>query len=81
LQIKGILLTRHNKRTILSRDIVDVINNNAKAINTKLYKTTIRECISIKEAQLKKTNIYTYAPKSNAALDYMEFVEEYTKNV
>jgi chromosome partitioning protein len=81
LQIKGILLTRHNKRTILSRDVVDVINNNAKAINTKLYKSTIRECIAIKEAQLKKTNIYAYAPKSNAALDYMEFVEEYLKDV
>lgn len=76
LQIKGILLTRHNKRTVLSRDMQDILKNTAEYLNTFLYDTVIRECISLKESQVSQLDIFTYAPKSNATEDYNMFIDE-----
>jgi len=77
LRIAGILLTRHNPRTILSRDMADVADATAKRIGTFLYTTVIRESVVIKEAQVNRQPIYDYAPKSNAAADYMAFTDEF----
>jgi len=79
LIIKGIFLTRYSKRAILSRDVAEMIELTAKQLGTKLYKTTIRECIAIKEAQARKVSIYKYAPKSNASLDYESLIKEIIK--
>jgi chromosome partitioning protein len=82
LKIMGILLTRYNPRTIISRDISDMISKTAQQFQTRLYKTQIRECTAIKESQIKQTDIFTYAPNSNAAADYSRLAEEiinYTK--
>ena len=76
LEIKGILLTRYSSRAILSRDIADVIEKTARKLNTKLFKTAIRENIAIKEAQANQQDIFSYAPKSNAAIDYAKFIDE-----
>ncbi len=76
LKILGILLTRYSSRSILSRDIADVIEQTAQSLRTRLFKTTIRENIAIKEAQAKQRDIFSYAPKSNAAADYQAFTEE-----
>lgn len=77
LYIKGILITRYNGRAILSKDMQSNFEEAAAQLNTKLYKTPIRECISIKEAQASQQDIYSYAPKSNAAKDYNAFIEEF----
>ena len=79
LSIRGILLTRYNARAILSRDMQDNLREAAKQLKTKVYSAPIRECISIKEAQARKINIFDYAPKSNAAKDYLAFTEEFTE--
>jgi chromosome partitioning protein len=76
LKVKGILLTRYSSRAILSRDISDVLEQTAKRLNTKLFKTPIRETISVKEAQANQQDIFSYAPKNNAAIDYAEFINE-----
>lgn len=76
LIIKGILLTRYNPRTILSRDIAEAIGKITEQMGTRLFKTTIRECIAIKEAQISQRDIFSYAPGSNASKDYSAFIEE-----
>jgi chromosome partitioning protein len=76
LEVKGILLTRHNTRAVLSRDIAEVIEQTAERLRTRLFKTAIRENVAIREAQARQQDIYSYAPKSNAALDYGAFVDE-----
>lgn len=76
LEIAGILLTRYNPRTVLSRDITAMIDQTAEKLHTKLFTTTIRETVSIKEAQASQAGIYDYAPKSNAAQDYSAFIDE-----
>lgn len=77
LYIKGILLTRFSDRAVLSRELASMIDTTAAKLETKLFKATIREAISIKEAQANKQDIFQYAPKSKVADDYMQFVEEY----
>ena len=72
LRIAGLLLTRYNNRAILSRDLKESIETKATEMGTKLYNTIIKEGIAIREAQTSRQNIFDYAPKSNAAIDYMD---------
>lgn len=76
LKLFGILLVRYSKRTILSRDMAEVIEATAAKVGTFVYEATIRECVALKEAQAKRTDIYSYAPRSNATSDYLAFVDE-----
>lgn len=74
--IEGILLTRYNKRAILSNEIKGTAEMIAKELNTIVFDTHIRSSISIQEAQTKQENLYYYAPRNSAVTDYMKFVEE-----
>jgi chromosome partitioning protein len=76
LSIKGILLTRYNPRSILSRDVTDMIQDTAARLATVVYKTTIREAVAIKEAQARQMDIFSYAPKGAVTEDYEKFVTE-----
>lgn len=76
LVIGGILLTRYNNRAILSRDLTDLINETAQKIQTKVFKSSVREAIAIKESQAMQMDIFTYAPSSKVAKDYDGFIEE-----
>ncbi|MCL2565767.1 MAG: ParA family protein [Defluviitaleaceae bacterium] len=76
LVIKGILLTRYNSRTVLTRDITEIIRYKAHELGAKFYSSPIRESISIKEAQVGRTSIFQYSPKSNATEDYEVFIKE-----
>ena len=77
LKVNGILITRHNARTILAGNIINEIEKQAEALHTSVYKAKIRECVAVREAQLLRQDIFTYAKYSNAALDYMAFIDEF----
>ena len=77
--IAGLLLTRYSDRTILSRDLKERIEAKARELDSKLYNIIIREGVSIREAQTARQSIFEYAPKSNPAVDYMDFITEYLK--
>lgn len=79
LKIRGILITRYNGRAIISRDMQANLEDAARQLHTKLYSTPIRECTSIKEAQASQQDIFTYAPRSNAAKDYADFIKEFMR--
>lgn len=76
INIEGILLTRYNKRVILSSEIKGTAEMIAKELNTTVFNTHIRSSISIQEAQTNQENLYKYAPRNTAVMDYMQFVEE-----
>jgi chromosome partitioning protein len=76
LSIMGIVLTRYNGRAIIRREVAEMLEQTARGLNTKLYKSRIRECTALVEAQATKQNIYSYAPRSNAAADYKALVAE-----
>lgn len=77
IKLMGVLLTRHNVRAILTRDMSDIAQQTADKIGTFLYKTVIREAVAVKEAQACRESIYSYAPNSNPSIDYMKFVIEF----
>lgn len=76
LQVDGILLTRFNGRAVISREIADMMEEEASALNTRIYSTRIRECTAVKEAQALREDIFSYSPRSNAARDYKTVIEE-----
>lgn len=76
LAIEGILVTRYSSRTVLSREALEALKEKARSMGTKVFNTTIRECISIKEAQAVRESIHTYAPRSNASKDYSALIDE-----
>ena len=76
LEVMGILLTRYNKRSVIRREVAETLKTTAEEIGTRLYNTTIRECISLVEAQAMRTDIFSYAPRSNATADYNALLVE-----
>lgn len=78
LKIKGIVITRYNARTVISKDMAEMLKETAGSLHTRLYNTRIRECTALKEAQAMGKDIFTYAPRSNGATDYKALVNEIT---
>lgn len=76
LTVMGVLITRYSGRSILSRQAVDMIGDEAVKLGTILFKTRIRAAVAVQEAQMVGESIYTYAPKSKPAADYMDFTKE-----
>lgn len=76
LIISGILITRYNGRATLSRSLAELLEQTATQMQTKVYKSRIREAIAIKEAQAQMQDIFSYARRSNPAKDYNAFINE-----
>ena len=76
LTVQGVLLTRYQPRSILTKELTELIEDTAIALETKVFKTKIREAIAIKEAQAMHEDIFSYAPKSKVAGDYRDFLQE-----
>ena len=76
LKIGGVVFTRHNARTILARDLTDVITEKCGELDIPVFKTTIREGVAVREAQTQRMSIFDYAPKSKPAKDYMQLIKE-----
>lgn len=79
LKVEGILLTRYAGRANLTKYLREEFTEPAAELKTKVFNTTIRECIAIKEAHLMRQSIFDYDSKSNAAIDYTAFIDELLK--
>ncbi len=76
LKIMGILLTKFNKRGIFAREILGTAELIAKDLGIRLFESTIRESVAMRESQALQKSIMDYSPRSNSAKDYMAFTEE-----
>lgn len=76
ITIKGILLTRFNSRTTLSNELRELLEDKARELNTKVFKSTIREAIAVKESQILGRSLFNYKPSANVTNDYREFIKE-----
>lgn len=78
IRIDGILLTRYNKRIVLSQAIREEIDKQiAPILHTKTYETTIREGVAIREAAYEQESIFNYALSAPAVQDYAVFLDEF----
>lgn len=76
LIVRGIILTRYNKRALISQEITNMMTETATQIGTQIFNTFIRECVAIKEAQGLRQLLFSYAPNCNAAIDYYNLINE-----
>ena len=76
LKVMGILLTRFNKRTLLSRDVMEMAQQLALQINTVVFSTKIRTGVAIAEAPAHGESIFDYNPRSSAVKDYQDLIQE-----
>lgn len=76
LQIEGVLLTRHNSRTNLAQQVTALADQLAQKLGTKLFHSTIRESVIVKESQILQQDLFTYAPKAKVTQDYASFISE-----
>jgi len=80
LKVEGILITRHSSRAILNRDMADTITETAQKLGTQVFRAMVREGVAVREAQAMREPLHTYAPTSNPARDYADFIDEYLQN-
>jgi chromosome partitioning protein len=73
LEIMGVLITMHDKRTSLARDIRGQIQ---KVFGSKVFKTVITKSVRLEESPAYKESIFTFAPDSSGATEYYSLSEE-----
>jgi chromosome partitioning protein len=73
LQILGVVITMHDKRTSLAKDIRMQIK---KVFGGKVFKTVITKSVRLEESPAYKESIFTYAPESTGASEYYSLCEE-----
>jgi chromosome partitioning protein len=73
LRILGVVITMHDKRTALARDIRAQID---KVFGSKVFKTVITKSVRLEESPAYKESIFTFAPDSTGAAEYYRLCEE-----
>jgi chromosome partitioning protein len=78
LKLLGAVITMHDKRTTLARDVQKAIN---QLFGNKVFKTAITKSIRLEESPAHKESIFTFAPQSSGALEYYKLCEEVIERV
>ena len=73
LRILGVVITMHDKRTALARDIRAQIE---KVFGKKVFQTVITKSVRLEESPAYKESIFTFAPDSTGATEYYRLCEE-----
>jgi chromosome partitioning protein len=73
LQLLGVVITLHDRRTTLSHDIVKQIQ---QVFGEKVFRTVISKSVRLEESPAYKESIFSYAPKSSGAVEYEELCRE-----
>jgi chromosome partitioning protein len=73
LQILGVLITLHDRRTVLGRDIKNRIR---EVFKEKVFDTAISKSVRLEESPAYKQSIFTFAPNSTGAMEYYKLSEE-----
>jgi len=78
LKLLGAVITLHDKRTTLSRDVQKAIND---AFGDRVFQTTISKSIRLEESPAHRESIFTFAPQSSGAYEYYRLCEEVIERV
>ena len=78
LKLLGAVITLHDKRTTLSRDVQKAIT---EVFGGRVFKTTISKSIRLEESPAHKESIFTFAPQSSGAYEYYRLCEEVIERV
>ncbi len=73
LQVLGVVITLHDKRTTLAREVQEQIR---RVFGAKMFDTVITKSVRLEESPAYKESIFTFAPHSSGASEYAKLCEE-----
>jgi chromosome partitioning protein len=73
LQIVGVVITMHDRRTSIARDTRYQIQ---RVFGEKVFRTVISKSVRLEESPAYKEPIFTFAPESSGATEYYSLCEE-----
>lgn len=73
LDLLGVLVTKHDRRTLLSRGVYEEIY---KGFGEKVFETTISKSVRLEESPAYRESIFTFAPASSGAIEYAKLCDE-----
>jgi len=78
LKLLGAVITLHDKRTTLARDVHKAIE---EVFAGRVFETTISRSIRLEESPAHRESIFTFAPQSSGAYEYYRLCEEVIERV
>jgi chromosome partitioning protein len=78
LKLLGAVITLHDKRTTLSRDVQKAVG---EVFAGRVFETTITKSIRLEESPAHKESIFSFAPQSSGAYEYYRLCEEVIERV
>jgi chromosome partitioning protein len=78
LHVLGVVVTLHDKRTTLAREVYEQIK---RVFGAQLFETVITKSVRLEEAPAYKESIFTFAPNSSGAHEYANLCDEVLKRV
>lgn len=78
LKLLGAVITLHDKRTTLARDVHKAIS---AVFSDRVFQTVISKSIRLEESPAHKECIFTFAPQSSGAYEYYRLCEEVIERV
>jgi chromosome partitioning protein len=78
LEMLGVLVTLHDKRTTLGKEVYEQIR---RVFGPKLFNTVITKSVRLEESPAYKESIFTFAPQSSGAVEYEKLCKEVLSRV
>src|SRR6476619_2441788 len=78
LELIGVLVTLHDKRTTLAREVFEQIQ---RVFGPKLFETVITKSVRLEESPAYKESIFSFAPNSSGAVEYAKLCDEVLSRV
>lgn len=75
LKVLGLLLTKFSPRFTLSREVLDLADEVARQLGTRVFRAKIRRSVHVATAPAHGQSVVTYAPDCKPALDYMRIID------
>jgi chromosome partitioning protein len=78
LEILGVVVTLHDRRTMLSREVHEHIK---KVFGSKMFETVITKSVRLEESPAYKESIFSFAPNSSGSVEYAKLCNEVMSRV
>jgi chromosome partitioning protein len=75
LELAGIVFVRQSQKTRFSQAVISNITSN-QVLKNKIFKSTIRQDISLMECSAFGKTVFEYLPDGRGALDYLDLAKE-----
>ena len=76
LRVLGIVLNKYNQRFTLNREVLDMAEQIAQQLDTRVFHSRIRSGVAVAEAPAYGESVLSYAPDSKVARDFRLLINE-----